>query len=103
MGFMEEAETTIQMPNNKKKNIEYVDWEQLDENLYMAQVDERQFQSRRRENYRRRLQALRGEGTLVDPIFIVLSDTEDEEVIVLDSDAEEVDPPESDEEFIVFD
>ncbi|CAP38105.2 Protein CBG21093 [Caenorhabditis briggsae] len=64
----------------KKKNIEYIDWEQLDENDHMAQIEERQkaIASRRRDN-RRRLQAHRGDGTLGDPIFVGSSDTEDEE------------------------
>ncbi|ULT99225.1 hypothetical protein L3Y34_000515 [Caenorhabditis briggsae] len=64
----------------KKKNIEYIDWEQLDENDHMAQIEERQkaIASRRRDN-RRRLQAHRGDGTLGDPIFVGSSDTGDEE------------------------
>ncbi|ULT84727.1 hypothetical protein L3Y34_013415 [Caenorhabditis briggsae] len=64
----------------KKKNIEYIDWEQLDEDDHMAQIEERQkaIASRRRDN-RRRLQAHRGDGTLGDPIFVESSDTEDQE------------------------
>ncbi|PIC21137.1 hypothetical protein B9Z55_026090 [Caenorhabditis nigoni] len=70
----------IRCTEEKKKDIPCIDWEQLDEDDHMAQVEERQkaIASRKRDN-RRRLQALRGEGSLGDPIFLVSSDSEDEE------------------------
>ncbi|PIC36670.1 hypothetical protein B9Z55_015582 [Caenorhabditis nigoni] len=60
----------IRSTEGKKKDIPCIDWEQLDEDYHMAQVEERQKAiATRKQDNRRRLQALRGEGRLGDPIF----------------------------------
>ncbi|CAO4375384.1 unnamed protein product [Caenorhabditis nigoni] len=61
----------IRSTEEKKKDIPCIDREQLDEDDHMAQVEERQKAiATRKQDNRRRLQALRGEGKGVDSVQI---------------------------------